>query len=270
VNGKGGANLAAWGYSDTSGGTPKFPGPALIASPGEVVNVTVFNDHSIAHNFVIDGLTTDLAPIAPGDKKTYTFTATDSKAGSHVYYDSLNNSVNREMGLYGAAIIKPASQTVWTNGPAYTFERTWVIGEMDKASWNDLAGIGQAVDTTAYQPNYYLINGMGGIDAVNDNVNTSITGKVGDIALVRIVNAGQLPYSLHFHANHVQVAAVNGVRQSSPFVQLDTVVVPPLKSVDLLYTLNQSGDYLMHVQTTQAESSAGVYLNGIMAMAHIQ
>lgn len=272
VNGKGGANLPAWGYTDVSGGAPKFPGPVLVANPGDVVTVTVTNNHAIDHNFFIKGLTSDTTPIAPGKSRTYTFTATDANAGAHVYYDTLNNSVNREMGLYGAAIIKPvdaAVHTVWTGGPAYTLEYTWVIGEMDKPHWNDLAGSGAAIDTTGYQPNYYLINGLGGFDAANDT-NTSITGKVGDTALVRIVNGGQLPYSMHFHANHVKVVALNGVRQSTPFKLLDVVSVPPLGSVDLLYDLAQPGEYLMHVHTAQAETANGVYLNGIMAMVHIQ
>ena len=272
VNGKGGASLPAWGYTDVMGGALKFPGPALIANPGDVVSVTVTNTLTTNHNFLIKGITSDTAPIVPGRSKTYTFTATDANAGAHVYYDTLSDSVNREMGLYGAMIIKPAgtaTNTLWAGGPAYTSEYTWVIGDMDKPNWNDKAGSGAAIDTTLYLPNYFLINGMGGFDAGRDS-NTSITGKVGDTVLVRIVNGGQFQYSMHFHANHVKVAALNGVHQSSPFKQLDVVSVPPLGTVDLLYYLNQSGEYLMHVHNAQAETANGVYLNGIMAMVHIQ
>ena len=256
------------------GGPPKFPGPALIANPGDVVSVKVTNTLTTDHNFLIKGITSDTAPIAPnGGRKTYTFTATDNNAGAHVYYDTLNNSVNREMGLYGAMIIKPAgtaANTLWTGGPLYTSEYTWVIGDMDKPNWNDKAGSsGAAIVPTLYLPNYFLINGMGGFDAAKDT-NTSITGKVGDTVLVRIVNGGQFQYSMHFHANHVKVAALNGVHQSSPFKQLDVVSVPPLGTVDLLYYLNQPGEYLMHVHNAQAETANGVYLNGIMAMVHIQ
>lgn len=269
VNGLGGDNLPAWGYTDVQGGPPKFPGPALIAHPGDVVSVTVTNTLATDHNFMIAGITSDTSPIPRGASKTYTFTATDSNAGSHVYYDTLNNSVNREMGLYGAMIIKPASNNLWTGGPVYTSEYTWVVGDMDKANWNDKAGNGAAVNTTLYQPNYFLINGMGGFDAQVD-ANTSITGKVGDTVLVRIVNGGQFQYSMHFHANHVKVAALNGVALSAPFKQLDVVSVPALGTVDLLYDLNQPGDYLMHVHNAQGETANGVYLNGIMAMVHIQ
>ena len=269
VNGKGGDSLPAWGYTDVMGGSPQFPGPALIVNPGDVVSVTVTNTLTTDHNFLIKGITSDATPIAPRTSKTYTFTATDANAGTHVYYDTLNNNVNREMGLYGAMIIKPASNTLWTGGPAYTSEYTWVVGDMDKPNWNDVAGNGTTVNTTFYQPNYFLINGMGGFDAKLD-ANTSITGQVGDTVLVRIVNGGQFQYSMHFHANHVKVAALNGVALSAPFKQLDVVSVPALSTVDLLYYLNQPGEYLMHVHNAQAETANGVYLNGIMAMVHIQ
>jgi len=267
-DGKGGASMPAWGYTDVAGGAPKFPAPALSAKPGDVITVMVTNNHSIDHNFFIQGITSDTTPIAPGRSRTYTFTATDANAGSHLYYDTLNNTVNREMGLYGAVIIKPADatpRTVWSGGPVYTLDYTWVIGEMDKPRWNDVA----TPDTTVYEPDYYLINGKGGFDAELD-ANTAITGKVGDTVLVRIINGGQFPYSMHFHANHVKVAALNGVAQSFPFKQLDVVSVPPLGTMDLLYDLTQSGEYLMHVHTTQAEASGGLYLNGMMAMVHIK
>lgn len=274
VHGKNGAStsLPAWGYTDVANSVPKFPAPALFANPDDVVTVTVANNHNIDHNFLIKGITDDMTPIAPGQSRTYKFTALKDSAGSHIYYDTLNKTVNREMGLYGAMIIKPvdgATKTVWTGGPAYTLDYTWVIGEMDKTHWNDVAASGAMPVTAAYDPDYYLINGKGGLDAEQD-ANTAITGKVGNTVLVRIVNGGQFPYSMHFHANHVKVAAVDGLALTAPFKQLDVVSVPALGTVDLLYDLNQSGEYLMHVHTTQAEASGGVYLNGIMAMIHIQ
>jgi manganese oxidase len=272
INGNGGASMAAWGYTDVAGGAPKFPAPTLIANPGDVVTVTVINNHNIDHNFLIKGVTGDMTAIAPNQRRTYTFTALDASSGSHIYYDTLNNTVNREMGLYGAMIIKPTdgtSKMVWTGGPAYTLDYTWVIGEMDKSHWNDVAGTGVTPDASAYEPDYYFINGKGGFDAQQDP-NTTITGKVGDTVLVRIINGGQFPYSMHFHANHVKVVALDGAAQTAPFKQLDVVSVPPLGTADLLYDLAQSGEYLMHVHTPQAEASGGVYLNGMMAMIHIQ
>lgn len=270
VNGTGGATLSAWGYNTVTD-TPKIPGPLLTANEGDTVNITVVNNHNINHNFVIQGLTTDATAIAAGGSKLYTVTLGSSSAGTYVYSDTLNSNVNREMGMYGALVVKPADggNTAWTGGPAYTFERTWVVSEMDKPRWNDVAGAGNTVNTSVYKPNYFLLNGLGGFDAMHD-AGTTIAGLLGQTALVRIVNAGQQSSSLHFHANHIKVISVNGVNQSSPFVEADVVNVPPMSTMQVTFYLNQLGDYPMHVHTAQQETANGVYLNGVATMIQMQ
>jgi FtsP/CotA-like multicopper oxidase with cupredoxin domain len=264
VNGAGGATMPAWGYTEVAG-TPKFPGPSLIANEGDTVNITVVNNHTINHNFLIKGVTTDTTAIAPGASRLYSFAA--STAGTYLYYDTLNSNINREMGLYGSLAVHAAGgvNTVWTNGPTYSFERTWVVGEMDKTRWNDVAGTGGTVSTGTYKPNYFIINGMGGFDAMAA-ANTTINGGIGQTALVRIVNGGQFSHALHFHGNHIKVLTVNGARQSSPYLELDVINIPPLGSADVLYYLNQAGTYPMHVHTAQMETANGVYLNGVVTM----
>ena len=267
VFGAGGATMSAWSYSDVAG-TAKIPGPALTANEGDTVNITVVNNHNISHNFVIQGVTTDTTAIAAGQSKGYSFTA--STAGTYIYSDTLNSNINREMGMYGALIVGSAdgSNKVWTNGPAYTFQRTWVVSEMDKPRWNDVAGTGGTVNTTIFKPNYFLINGLGGFDGMMDPA-TTISGTVGQTALVRIVNPGQFSHSLHFHGNHFQVLTVNGVRQSSPYRELDVINIPPMGTADVLYYLNQPGEYPMHIHTAQMETAKGVYLNGVATMINM-
>lgn len=264
INGTGGATLSAWGYTDVAG-SPKIPGPALTANEGDTVNITVINNHTISHNFVIQGVTTDATAILPGQSRGYSFTA--SVAGTYLYSDTLNSNINREMGLYGALIVGPSdgSNKAWTNGPAFSFQRTWIVSDMDKPRWNDVAGTGGTVNTAVYKPNYYLINGMGGFDAMAA-ANTTIDGTVGQTALIRIVNSGQFSHSLHFHANHFQVLTINDVRQSSPYQELDVINLPPLGTADVLFYLNQPGNYPMHVHTAQMETANGVYLNGVATM----
>ncbi|MEK6747831.1 MAG: carboxypeptidase regulatory-like domain-containing protein [Pseudomonadota bacterium] len=268
VNGGGGAAIPAWSYTDVAT-TPKFPGPVLNVTEGDTVNVTLQNDHTLDHNFVVKGIATDITAVAPGASKTYTFTATD--AGAYLYYDSLNNNINREMGLYGAIIVAPVSggATAWTGGPSYTFQRLWVTGDMDKTRWNDVAATGATVDTGVYKANYFLINGMGGEDAMLDKAKTAIDGRISETALVRILNAGQYPQTFHFHANHVEVINVNGVRRVAPYKLLDVLQVPPLGSVEVLFKLNQLGKYPMHNHTAQMETANGTYLNGVATLIYI-
>ncbi|HLF98385.1 MAG TPA: multicopper oxidase domain-containing protein, partial [Methylococcaceae bacterium] len=142
-------------------------------------------------------------------------------------------------------------------------------GEMDKPRWNDVAASGKTVNTSVYKPNYFLMNGMGGFDAMMD-MNTMLHGSVGQTALVRIVNAGQFAHALHFHANHFRIIALNGVRQAEPFQERDTLSVPPFSTADVLYTLDKPGDYPMHSHTAQMETANGVYLNGAATMIMAQ
>ncbi len=263
VSGAGGANISAWSYTDVPG-TAKIPGPVLSANEGDSVSITVINNHNIPHNFVIQGVTSDTTPIAPGTSRIYSFTA--PAPGTFAYHDTLNNAVNREMGMYGMLWVGPVGggNTAWAGGPAYTFLRTWVVSEMDKPRWNDVAGSGGTVDTSVYRPNYFLINGKGGFEGMSDPA-TTIDGMVGETALVRIANAGQFAHSLHFHGNHVKVIAINGTPQSA-FKVLDAVNLPPMSTVDVIYELNQLGEYPMHIHTAQMETANGVYLNGVATM----
>lgn len=269
VNGAGGANIPAWGFSNTAD-APEFPGPPMLASEGDTLNITVINTHNIAHNFSVVGISTAAAAIPPNTSRTYSLTL--DTAGTYLYHDSLNDNINREMGMYGAIVVGPSdgSNNVWTGGPAFDLQRTWVLGDMDKSRWNDVASSGGAVNTAVYKPNYFLINGMGGFDAMHDLGNTVVDGTVGQTALIRIVNGGQFSQTLHFHGNHVQVVSKNGTRQAAPYKLRDVVTVPPLGTMQVLFVMNQPGEYPMHNHTAQMETANGVYLNGVATMIIMQ
>jgi FtsP/CotA-like multicopper oxidase with cupredoxin domain len=258
VNGDGGAAIKVWGYTDISGAPPMVPGPTIEAMQGRSISVQVINHHSQSHNFVIQGVTTDTGSIAPGNSKTYTFTP--NKGGVFFYRDTLANNVNREMGLHGALIVRSnTANRAWDNGPSYNIERLWVLADMDVPNWNNRASAGQSVSTGTYKPNYFLINGQGGFDGMHDP-NTVLEGRVGNVGLVRIVNAGQFDQSLHWHGNHFQVIDRNGSHLSSPEWQ-DTINVKAGQTMMVLYQL-RTGIFPMHVHTAQMETANGVYLNG--------
>jgi FtsP/CotA-like multicopper oxidase with cupredoxin domain len=265
ISGTGGTTMPAWGYSTSASGGPRFPGPVLSANEGDSVSITVVNNHNVNHNFVIKGVTSDTTAIAPGGSRTYTFTA--PAPGTFIYSDTLNNNVNRAMGLNGMFWVGPVGggKTVWSGGPSYDFQRTWVVAEVDKPRWNDVAGSGGTVNTSVYKPNYFTMNGMGGFQAMGD-ANTTVSGSVGQKALIRIINTGQLSHSLHFHGNHIQILRINGVNQPAPFVELDVINVAPMSTIDVIFVLNQPGEYPMHIHTAQMETANGVYLNGVATM----
>jgi FtsP/CotA-like multicopper oxidase with cupredoxin domain len=258
INGDGGAVIDAWGYTDANGSPPMVPGPVIEATQGQTLTVEVVNNHNRSHNFVIQGVTTDTGSIAAGSSKTYTFTP--DKGGVFFYRDTLSSNVNREMGMHGALIVRSNSNNrVWDNGPSYDIERLWVLTDMDVPNWNDRASAGQSVNTATYRPNYFMINGQGGFDGMHDP-NTILEGNVGDVGVVRIVNAGQFDQSLHWHGNHFQVISRNGNHLNN-FEWQDTINVKGGETMMVLYQL-RDGIFPMHVHTAQMETANGVYLNG--------
>jgi FtsP/CotA-like multicopper oxidase with cupredoxin domain len=263
VNGAGGTTLPVWGYTDHPTAGPMVPGPVLESQEGETVTVTVYNQDSRAHNFVVRNITTDTGSIAAGSNKTYTFTT--PKAGVYLYSDTLNNNINRSMGLHGALVVRAAGgvNKAWTGGPSFDMERLWVVTDMDKPRWNDVASKGGSVSTGTYKPNYFLMNGLGGFDAMHDP-NSVLQGPTGKTGLIRIVNAGQFDHSLHFHANHYRILDEDGSRLTANEYG-DTINVKPGTTAMVLFTL-KPGIYPMHIHSAQMETANGVYLNGVATL----
>ncbi|MDH5359623.1 MAG: multicopper oxidase domain-containing protein, partial [Gammaproteobacteria bacterium] len=262
--GNGATTLPIWGYTDVSGGNGRLPGPVIDTVEGGTITVEVVNNHNRDHNFVVQGISNDTTAIPPGGSRTYTLNTPDS--GVFLYNDTLNNGVNQSLGLLGAVVVRPSagSNQAWSNGPSFDIEKLWVVNDMDIPRWTNVAIGGGNVNTSVYRPNYFFMNGMNGFQAMGD-ANTNLEGNVGDLFLVRIVNAGQFDQSLHFHSNHFRVISRNGNRLGS-FEWQDTINVKAGTTAMVLYQLNQPGHYPMHVHTAQMETGNGVYLNGTAAM----
>jgi FtsP/CotA-like multicopper oxidase with cupredoxin domain len=169
------------------------------------------------------------------------------------------------MGLYGALVVRAAGgvSRAWTSGPSFNLERVWIVSDMDKPRWNDVAGNGGTVNTGTYRPNYFMMNGLGGFDAMHDP-NSVLQGQTGQVGLARIVNAGQFDQSLHFHANHFQIIDDDGLRLSNPEPG-DTINVKAGTTAMVLFPL-RSGIYPMHIHSAQMETANGVYLNGVATL----
>ena len=262
--GNGATSLPIWGYTDVNGGAGRIPGPVINAVEGGTITVEVVNNHNRDHNFVVQGVTSDTTAIPPGGSRIYTLNTPTS--GVFFYRDTLANNVNRSLGLLGAVVVRPStgSTRAWSGGPSFDQERLWVINDMDVPRWNNVAIGGGNVNTGTYRPNYFLMNGMNGFQAMGD-ASTNIEGTVGETFIVRIVNAGQYDQSLHFHSNHFRVISRNGNRLGN-FEWQDTINVKAGSTAMVLYQLNQPGHYPMHVHTAQMETGNGVYLNGTAAM----
>jgi FtsP/CotA-like multicopper oxidase with cupredoxin domain len=128
-----GSSVYSWGYGCAAGSTPNFvpagmhdtncplmqvPGPTLVVTEGQIVNVTLTNNlptaagntsilfpgFQVTTSGGVTGLLTQEA--SSTGSVTYTFTA--SAPGTHSYYSGTQGDLQVEMGLYGALIVLPA------------------------------------------------------------------------------------------------------------------------------------------------------------------
>ena len=113
-----GGSIYMWGYSAPGGTAMQLPGPTLIVTQGDLVEVTltnnlpgaagntsiVFPGHDVTATGGVAGDLTQEA--APGGSVTYKFTA--GEPGTYQYHSGTQPDLQVEMGLYGAIVVRPA------------------------------------------------------------------------------------------------------------------------------------------------------------------
>ena len=80
------------------------PGPIIVAVEGDEIVVNIKNNLSQDHAFYIPGVVSS-GTLKPKQRRSFVFTA--PSPGTYLYYDNLNEPVNRVMGLHGALIVMP-------------------------------------------------------------------------------------------------------------------------------------------------------------------
>jgi FtsP/CotA-like multicopper oxidase with cupredoxin domain len=245
-----------WVFADQGG--PRFPGPLIVANEGASVTFNITNALDEPHAVAISGTKINSGLINPGQQASMVFTA--PAAGTYIYYDPLNAPVNRVLGLHGVLIVLPVGVTnnPYSNptlnvqqlfndfgttahfpgnpwNPARTF--VWVVHQIDpllnaQAQPAGAPPINRVNFVNQFLPRYFTITGKSGHFVVEDEEITP-NGRVGQPALVRIVNTGLVTESLHIHANHVYPVSINGVIQSNVHY-IDTMTSGPMDRIDWL------------------------------------
>jgi hypothetical protein len=195
-----GGSVYSWGYS--LDGQMQLPGPTLIVTAGETIEVTLTNSlPTAAGNVSIvfpgqdvtvlptdQGVQGELTQEAPsGGTVTYSFTATNP--GTYQYHSGTQPDLQVEMGLYGALIVRPAvDEVVLCGSPQYAdatnagaayanadtcFDREYLflLSEIDidihQAAELQVGGPGPIVlPGGAYHSEYWLLNGRAGPDTM--------------------------------------------------------------------------------------------------------
>ena len=274
--------IHVFGYTDDPRGRAKVPGPALMMTEGDMVNLTLVNDEDPTktkynpggdgYALAIDGLNLpDQGPIKMGERFTYHFVA--AHAGTYWYHCRVNPVQHLQMGLYGAFIVQSTADTsvAYPDTPLFNKQYTFVLSEMDSVEhqqeYDALNKGGSPVNWKTYQPDYFLMNGKAYPDTMMDPQD-SINATIGQTVLVRLINAGSGVHMMHTHGFHFLVIGANGRKLDQPYYK-DTLLMEPGERYDIILRLNQVGRFMFHDHIDENATNNGVYPGGMITMINV-
>ncbi|HLO04449.1 MAG TPA: multicopper oxidase domain-containing protein [Symbiobacteriaceae bacterium] len=246
-----GVKVKAWAFG-LDGQPATLPGPTLRVKKGDLVKITLKNNTTNPHSIHSHGITSldelnDGVPhvsgnyIMPGQSFTYEYVA--SEAGTHWYHCHVQTSLHQDMGMYGALIVEDTAPPTWDK------EFTQIIDE-----WDTQRDPNNAAQRPNY--NYFLVNGKAGA-LVPDMV-----VKDGEIARIRLINAGFETHSLHLHGTHFVITHKDGYLLPRP-QSADTLAIHPGETYDLLVK-GRDGVWPWHDHNSLAVTDNGVYPGGMI------
>ena len=248
-----GNSIYMWGFT-ASGRGFQMPGPTLCVDSGRTVTVKLHNTLREATSIVFPGQSdvTQQATGAPaaepaqpeldangnvvslvksapakGGDITYTFTA--GSPGTYLYSSGTDVTKQREMGLYGALVVRPAGAPKQANNDvSSTFSKEFLllVSQVDP-DWHAAVERNRAFDVTHSTARYFLINGRSMPDTLAPNnaawlPSQPYTGLIhitadpqGNTpihkpALIRYANAGPTNYPFHPHGSSQTVVTRDG------------------------------------------------------------
>jgi FtsP/CotA-like multicopper oxidase with cupredoxin domain len=268
-----GNSIYMWSYG-LSSGKFQLPGPTLCVTSGEKVTVVLHNTLSEDTSIVFPGQTgvkADGSPAQPqltptgsmtsmvqaadaGDGSvTYTFTAGD--AGTYLYESGTDGDKQKQMGLFGALVVRPAGHADQVNdrsdsqfNPAH--EYVFLLSEVDP-DLHLAVERGDPVDMSSYRARYYMINGRSMPDTLapnhaswlpNQPYGALVHIKPYDAntnpqpAVIRYLNAGTVNYPFHPHGSDERIVNIDGkalgaAGKDGSYLKYD-IDVEPGQSVD--------------------------------------
>jgi FtsP/CotA-like multicopper oxidase with cupredoxin domain len=277
-----GNSVYAWGYADAATGVMQYPGPTLIVNQGDTVVVNLSNGLPPANLPVsivfpgqqgvvatctssgpgcADGLLTK--EVIRGSTVSYRFVA--SQPGTYYYHSGSNPSMQADMGLVGAIVVRPsgfdaccgATRKAYAQpGTSYDREFLFLLTEMDAAMHDAVyaqvqAGKTPVVDTSGFFATLWFINGRNAPDTLldagvpwlpNQPYNAAPVMHPGERVLVREIDAGRDLHPFHHHGAHMLPLARDGrVLESAPGVGPDlsspdfTIRTIPGQTMDLVF-----------------------------------
>jgi FtsP/CotA-like multicopper oxidase with cupredoxin domain len=272
--------IYAWGYADASTGTMQYPGPTLIVNQGAnvVINLSNTLPGQVPVSIVFpgqqgvtatctsatncaDGLLTK--EVQPGGTVQYAFVA--SQPGTYRYHSGTKPSLEVDMGLIGAIIVRPAGFDASTpsgtpsatrkaytqTGTAYEREFLFMLTDMDSVIHDRMYTLANnarlsgtpidlsTIDTSAFYATLWFINGRNSPDTLvdagawwlpNQPYNAAPIMHPGEKVLIREIGGGRDMHPFHHHGAHMlPIARDARVLSSNPS---DSTLAPDLTSAD--------------------------------------
>ena len=229
----GAVTVNIWGYASDNVSPAGLPGPTLIATAGETLEIVLHNNLSEATSLSVSGLagTSDMVGVAPAGTKTYTYGGL--QPGTYLYEAGPTANGERQiaMGMYGVLIVRPAGAPLEAYGPASAFddEAVLVTSEIDPA----LNASPTSFNLRNFNPRYFLFNGKAYPNTA------SIETNAGRNVLLRLVNAGLENHSVGVLGLRYKVLSIDGKPFDYPHIAVAETLSAG-QTADVLITMPAS------------------------------
>jgi FtsP/CotA-like multicopper oxidase with cupredoxin domain len=173
--------VRAWGYNG------QIPGPTIEGRVGDVLEVRFTNRlpeatnihwHGLRVPAAMDGTEMVQRPVAPGQTFTYRFRLPD--AGTFWYHPHSNETVQLELGLYGALIVRGADE------PVLDRERILVLDDLRLDKKGQIATFGGLIERHDGRE--------GDVRLVNGQAEPELVIAAGQMERWRVINASSARY----------------------------------------------------------------------------
>src|SRR5256714_600641 len=176
-----GSSTRAWGYNG------RVPGPPIEARVGDVLEIRLTNRlsqptnihwHGLRIPAAMDGTEMVQRSVAPGETFVYRFRLPD--AGTFWYHPHSNETVQLEMGLYGALIVRGPDE------PHLDAERIFVLDDVQLDKTGQIAKFGGLIE--------HHDGREGDVRLVNGTAEPELRMAAGQIERWRFINASSARY----------------------------------------------------------------------------
>jgi FtsP/CotA-like multicopper oxidase with cupredoxin domain len=247
-----GNSIYMWSYGMSSGRF-QLPGPTLCVTSGQPVTIVLHNSLVEPTSIVFAGqrgVKADGKPAQPeltdtgsmssmvqaadanDGSVTYTFTA--GKPGTYLYASGSDVNKQRQMGLFGALVVRPDGHPDQVNDRSDSrfdtdHEYVFLLSEVDPDLHLAVEN-GEPVDWSSYRARYFMINGRSMPDTLAPNHASWLPHQP---------YGGTVNYPFHPHGSDERVVNIDGKAltgasdQDLSYVKFD-IDVQPGQSVDAL------------------------------------